>query len=90
MLGKHAAAGGVAVLTTQLGGKFDGSALVAEWNLGKVLRVPLKRVGRPTRHRVHVPDRDREPATGTTTAGGAVLVGDWSERATIYRITAAG
>jgi len=35
VLDKHAAAGGVTVLTSQLAGRFAGSALVAEWQTGR-------------------------------------------------------
>lgn len=88
VLGKHAAAGGVAVLTTQLGGKFDGSALVAEWNLGKVLRVPLRKTGTTyTGSALPFLTGIANPLPVITTGGGAVLIGDWST-GKIYRITA--
>jgi glucose/arabinose dehydrogenase len=88
VLGKHAAAGGVAVLTTQLGNKFDGSALVTEWNLGKVLRVPLKQIGETyTGAAVPFLTGIANPLPVITTSGGAVLVGDWAS-GTIYRIAA--
>ena len=88
VLGKHAAAGGVAVLTTQLRGKFDGSALVSEWNLGKVLRVPLRKTGTTyTGSAVPFLTGFANPLPVITTAGGAVLIGDWST-GKIYRITA--
>jgi glucose/arabinose dehydrogenase len=86
VLDKHAAAGGVAVLTTQLGGRFEGSALVAEWQTGKVQRIPLERTadgyrGTPQPFLTGIAN----PLPVVTTAGGAVLVGDWST-GTIYRI----
>jgi glucose/arabinose dehydrogenase len=88
VLGKHAAAGGVTVLTTQLAGKFDGSALVAEWNLGKVLRVPLTQVGTTfTGTATPFLTGIANPLPVITTPGGAVLVGDWSS-GKIYRISA--
>lgn len=88
VLGKHAAAGGVTVLTTQLGGKFGGSALVAEWNLGKVLRVPLTKTGTTyTGTAVPFLTGIANPLPVIGAPGGAVLVGDWSS-GKIYRITA--
>lgn len=88
VLGKHAAAGGVAVLTTQLRGKFDGTALVAEWNLGKVLQVPLREkdavyTGTAAPFLTGIAN----PLPVITTPGGAVLIGDWSS-GKIYSITA--
>ena len=63
VLDPHAAAGGVAILTGQLAGRYRSSALVAEWEDGKVLRVALKRTS--TGYRgvgEHVPDRAAESA----------------------------
>jgi glucose/arabinose dehydrogenase len=88
VLDKHAAAGGVLVLTSAtLGGRFAGSALVAEWQTGKVQRVPLTRTtngyrgtARPFLAGI------ASPLPLATTSGGALLVGDWST-GTIYRIT---
>jgi glucose/arabinose dehydrogenase len=88
VLDKHAAAGGVTVLTSAtLGGRFAGSALVAEWQTGKVQRIPLARtangyrgVARPFLTGIAT------PLAVATTRGGALLVGDWST-GTIYRIT---
>ena len=45
VLDKHAAAGGVALVDDRVGGIDSLSALVAEWQLGKVQRVPLRRSG---------------------------------------------
>jgi glucose/arabinose dehydrogenase len=45
VLDKHAAAGGVAIVTGQLGSSVGTSALVAEWASSKVLRVALTRTG---------------------------------------------
>jgi glucose/arabinose dehydrogenase len=89
VLGKHAAAGGVAVLTTELKGKFDDSALVAEWNLGKVLRVPLTQTSTGIAGSVPRPFLTgiANPLPVIATPGGDVLVGDWSS-GTIYRIAA--
>jgi glucose/arabinose dehydrogenase len=86
VLGKHAAAGGVAVLTSQLGGRWSGSALVAEWQLGKVLRVALHRHGSTYTGTVTTfLTGIANPLPVTTTADGAVLIGDWSS-GRIYRI----
>ena len=74
VLDPHAAAGGVAFL--------GSSAFVAEWQLGKVLRVSLDK------------ERDnvstfltgiQNPLPIVTTTRGAILVGDWST-GTIYRV----
>jgi glucose/arabinose dehydrogenase len=90
VLDKHAAAGGVAVLTSQLGGRFDGSALVAEWQTGKVRRVPLEQTADGYRGTAEAfLTGIANPLPVTTTAGGDVLVGDWST-GTIYRISASG
>ena len=86
VLGKHAAAGGVAVLTTQLSGRFADSALVAEWQTGKVQRIPLERTAdgyRGTAKPFLTGIANPLPVVATT--DGAVLVGDWST-GTIYRI----
>ena len=88
VLGQHAAAGGVAVLTSELGGRFAGSALVTEWKLGTVQRVPLRKSGgsysgTATPFLTGIAN----PLPVIVTAGGAVLVGDWRS-GTIYRIAA--
>jgi len=86
VLDKHAAAGGVAVLTDQLGGRFEGSALVAEWQTGKVQRVPLERTATGYRGTAEpFLTGIADPLPVATTADGAVLVGDWST-GTVYRI----
>jgi len=86
VLDKHAAAGGVAVLTSQLGGRFDGSALVAEWQTGKVQRIPLERTSTGYRGTAEpFLTGIANPLPVATTGDGAVLVGDWST-GTIYRI----
>ena len=74
VLDPHAAAGGVAVVTGRLGSAIGRSAIVAEWQRSKVLRVAL-------------PSRDAVSSTFLTglqnplpvawRASGAVLVGDW-------------
>jgi glucose/arabinose dehydrogenase len=85
VLGKHAAAGGVAIVTSQLGATLGPSALVAEWALGKVLRVPLAAKG--TRAGAPVPFLTglQNPLPVAVAPDGAVLVGDWTS-GRIYRI----
>jgi glucose/arabinose dehydrogenase len=86
VLDKHAAAGGVAILTHELAGRFADSALVTEWQLGKVQRVTLTRNGATHRGTVRpfLTGIDN-PLPVIATAGGAVLVGDWKS-GKIYRI----
>jgi glucose/arabinose dehydrogenase len=89
VLGKHAAAGGIAVLTDELGGHDKGSALVTEWQLGRVLRVALTRSGSSYTGAVTTfLTGIANPLPVITTADGAVLVGDWGS-GKIYRIAAA-
>jgi len=79
VLTPHAAAGAVTVLTTELDGRFSGSALVAEWQTGKVLRVALARkTGGYGGDVSTFVTGMRSPLALATTADGAVLVGDWS------------
>jgi glucose/arabinose dehydrogenase len=90
VLGKHAAAGGVAVVTSQLGTALGPSALVAEWALGKVLRVPLAANGtRAAGKAVTFLTGLKNPLPVAVAADGAVLVGDWTS-GTIYRIARSG
>ena len=49
VLDPHAAAGGLAIVRRQLGPALGPAALVAEWSLGKVLRVPLAARGERAR-----------------------------------------
>jgi glucose/arabinose dehydrogenase len=81
-LDKHAAAGAVAVVTGQLGASVATAALVAEWQTGRVLRVPLtgsESAATPVLTGV------RNPLALATTSDGALLVGDWGS-GKIYRI----
>jgi glucose/arabinose dehydrogenase len=71
VLDRHAAAGGVALLR--------GSAIVAEWQSGKVLRV--SRTGSVTTFLTGL----KNPLPVARAPGGALLVGDWST-GTIYRV----
>jgi glucose/arabinose dehydrogenase len=72
VLDPHAAAGGVAVL--------DGTAIVAEWQLGKVLAVSTASGS----SRVLVTGI-ANPLPVLTLGTGSVLVGDWTT-GTIYRL----
>jgi glucose/arabinose dehydrogenase len=89
VLDKHAAVGGVAIVTGELGASVGTAAIVPEWELGKVQAVALR--------------RDGSGYTGTvkTLLGGiehplaiaiapdrSLLVGDWAT-GTIYRIAPA-
>jgi glucose/arabinose dehydrogenase len=86
-LDKHAAAGGVAIATGQLGSALGTAALVSEWEFGKVLGVPLTaqgtRAGRPTT----VLTGFKSPLPLLLTPGKALFVGDWTT-GRIYRISA--
>jgi glucose/arabinose dehydrogenase len=83
VLDPHAAAGGVAVVD---GGR---ATLVAEWQKGKVLRVPLPSSGATT-GAVASPYLTgiRTPLPLLLLRDGSLLVGDWSS-GTIYRIARA-
>lgn len=86
VLDPHAAAGGVTVLTTQLGGRFSGSALVAEWQTGKVLRVVLRRTAAGYRGTVSsFLNGIANPLPVASAPDGSVLVGDWRS-GVVYRI----
>jgi glucose/arabinose dehydrogenase len=87
VLDPHAAAGGIAILTSQLAGRYRSSALVAEWEHGKVLRVALKRTSTGYRGSVSTFLTGlQDPLPIATAADGSVLVGDWG-RGIIYRIS---
>jgi glucose/arabinose dehydrogenase len=78
VLDKHAAAGGLTVS--------DGSALVSEWMLGKVLRVQLTKTGSGYTGTVTTWLTGlKNPLAVATSTDGSVLVGDWGS-GTIYRI----
>jgi glucose/arabinose dehydrogenase len=81
VLEAHAAAGGVAIA--------DGSALVAEWAKGRVLRVALTKTGEGYSGEVGPFLAGLEnPLPVVTTPSGDLLVGDWGT-GTIYRIECA-
>jgi glucose/arabinose dehydrogenase len=88
VLDRHAAAGGVAIVAAAdaLGAAYAPSALVAEWQLGKVQRVALTRAGSGFRGSVSPFLRGLEnPLPLLATPDGAVLVGDWGT-GRIYRV----
>jgi glucose/arabinose dehydrogenase len=79
-LGKHAAAGGVAVATGQLGSAIGTTALVSEWQLGTVQRVAL--TSSTARLSGAAPatilSGFKNPLPVLATKGGTLLVGDWT------------
>jgi glucose/arabinose dehydrogenase len=87
VLDKHAAVGGVAVVTGQLGASVGTAAIVPEWNVAKVQRVALTRTASgfegsvsPFLTGLHNP-----LAIALTPDRHALLVGDW-DTGTIYRL----
>jgi glucose/arabinose dehydrogenase len=88
VLDPHAAVGGVAIATGQLGARVGTAAIVPEWQLGKVQRVALHRTasgyaGSVTPLLTGV----KNPLAVTLAPDGSLLVGDWAS-GTIYRLTA--
>jgi glucose/arabinose dehydrogenase len=88
-LDKHAAAGGVAIATGQLGSAIGTSALVSEWEFGKVLGVPLTAHGTRAGKPATVLTGFKSPLPLLLTPGKALFVGDWTT-GRIYRISASG
>jgi len=89
VLDRHAAVGGVAILTGQLGASVATSAIVPEWNLGAVQRVALTRTSSGYRGTVTPFLRGiHNPLAITIAPDRSLLVGDWAS-GTIYRITPA-
>lgn len=85
-LDKHAAVGGIALLTGQFGERFGTSAIVAEWQSAKVQRVAL--VGSGSGYRGTVTPfltGIRNPLALGFASDRSLLVGDWAT-GTIYRI----
>jgi glucose/arabinose dehydrogenase len=88
VLDKHAAVGGVAILTGQLGASIGTSAIVPEWNVAKVQRIALERSssgysGTVTPFLTGISN----PLALAIAPDRALLVGDWAT-GTIYRISA--
>lgn len=86
-LDKHAAAGGVAIATGQLGASVGTSALVPEWERGTVQRVPLTGSGSSLAGAAPstVLSGFTNPLPVLATASGSLYVGDWAT-GRIYRI----
>lgn len=87
VLDKHAAAGAVAVVTGQLGSSVGTAALVAEWQAGRVMRVPLTRGASTNSTAEPFISGVRNPLALVTAPDGALYVGDWGT-GTIYRVAA--
>ena len=89
VLDKHAAVGGIAIATGQLGPSIGTSAIVAEWNVAKVLRVSLTRTGSGFQGTV-TPFLTgmAHPLALAFAPDRSLLVGDWAT-GKIYRIAPA-
>jgi glucose/arabinose dehydrogenase len=85
VLGKHAAAGGLAVVQDELGTALGPAAVVAEWALGQVLRVPLAAKGERGSAAVPFLTGFKNPLPVAVTPDGGLLVGDWTT-GKLYRI----
>lgn len=86
VLDKHAAVGGVVIVTGQLGANVGTSALVAEWQSAKVLRVALTKAGSGYRATAMPFLKGiRDPLALTIAPDHALLVGDWAT-GTVYRV----
>jgi len=86
VLDKHAAVGGVAIATGQLGASVGTAAIVPEWQLGKVQRVVLRTTGSGyTGSVTPLLSGIRNPLAITLAPDRSLLVGDWAS-GTIYRI----
>lgn len=87
-LGKHAAAGGVAIATGQLGTSVGTAALVPEWAFGTVERVALARSGSGLAGATPstVLSGFTNPLPIVATASGSLYVGDWAS-GKVFRIT---
>ena len=87
-LDQHAAVGGVAIVTGQLGANVGTAAVVAEWSAGKVQRVALSTDGASYSATV-TPFLTgfTNPLPIVQLADGTLLVGDWST-GTIYQVSA--
>ena len=83
VLDEHAAAGGVAVVTGQLGASVGSAALVAEWQASRVLKVALTKTSSAVAEPLLTGIRN--PLALATTRDGALLVGDWGT-GKIYRV----
>jgi glucose/arabinose dehydrogenase len=88
VLDKHAAAGGVTIVTGELAAGVGTAALVTEWARGKVLRVALTRTGSSyTGTITPFLTGVKNPLALALAPDRSLLVGDWAT-GTIYRIGA--
>lgn len=88
VLDKHAAAGGVTIVTGQLGASVGTAALVAEWSKGTVLRVTLEKTDNGYRSKVTtLLTGVANPVAVIMTSTKSLLVGDWTS-GKIYEVTA--
>jgi len=86
VLDKHAAVGGVAILTGQLGTGVGTAAIVPEWNVAKVQRVALTRTAAGYRGTVEpFLTGIHNPLAIVLAPDRTLLVGDW-DTGTIYRV----
>jgi glucose/arabinose dehydrogenase len=86
VLDKHAAVGGVAIVTGQLGATVGTSAIVPEWEQSKVQRVALTKEGSHYTGTVTpLLTGIRNPLAIVLAAKRSLLIGDWAT-GTIYRI----
>jgi glucose/arabinose dehydrogenase len=90
VLDKHAAAGGVAIVSGQLGAAVGRSALVTEWERGSVQQVPLQPSGSGYARATATPllTGFTNPLALALSPDGALLVGDWGS-GKVYRIARA-
>ncbi len=86
VLDKHAAVGGVAIVTGELGASVGTAAIVPEWSPGKVQQVSLTRSGAGYTGTVApFVSGIAKPLAVILAAEDSLLLGDW-ETGTIYRI----
>jgi glucose/arabinose dehydrogenase len=87
VLDKHAGVSGVAIVTGQLGAGVGTSALVAEWTLGKIQQVTLKKTGSSYTGSVSTfVSGLKNPVPVLLGTAGSMYVGDWTT-GTVYRIS---
>ena len=86
VLDEHAAVGGVAITTGQLGSAIGTSAIVPEWNVAKVQRVALSRSAGGYRGTVSpFITGIAHPLAVLLAPDGSLLLGDWAT-GRIYRV----
>lgn len=88
-LDRHAAVSGVAIVTGELGSTIGTAGVVAEWALGKVLRVSLEKVGSSYVGTVQpFLTGLKNPVPVAVGPDGALFVGDWTS-GIVYRVAPA-